>query len=120
MLGGGAEIGNPRLRLKRPDDPLNLRQNAVVDPEADLHDIEGFLTRQVAAKNAYEFYGLLRRESETPKLAKKKTKKTTRKKSAKTTTTTAKTAKKTTKKKATKKAARGRKAAKKKVVKAKK
>ena len=49
-----------------------LKENEVVDPDADVHDIEGFLTRQVAAKNAYEFYGLLRRESESPKLAKKK------------------------------------------------
>jgi endonuclease III len=52
-----------------------LRRNGIVDPEADVQDIEGFLTRQVAAKNAYEFYGLLRRESESPKLV-KKTKKT--------------------------------------------
>ena len=56
-----------------------LRQNEVVDPDADVHDIEGFLTRQVAAKNAYEFYGLLRRESESPKLAKKKTTRTGKK-----------------------------------------
>lgn len=59
-----------------------LRQNDVVDPDADVHDIEGFLTRQVAAKNAYEFYDLLRRESEAPKLAQKKTiqtRKTTKK-----------------------------------------
>ena len=40
-----------------------LKDNEVVDPEADAADIEGFLTRQVAAKNAYEFYSLLRRES---------------------------------------------------------
>jgi len=53
-----------------------LKQNEVVDPDADVHDIEGFLTRQVAAKNAYEFYGLLRRESESPKLARKKTTRT--------------------------------------------
>jgi endonuclease III len=53
-----------------------LKDNEVVDPEADAADIEGFLTRQVAAKNAYEFYSLLRRESEAPKVAKKKTKKT--------------------------------------------
>lgn len=79
-----------------------LRQNEIVDPEADAHDIEGFLTRQVAAKNAYEFYSLLRRESESPKIAKKKTRRTRK---------TAKTAKakkttkraKTTKKKTTKK-----------------
>jgi endonuclease III len=48
-----------------------LKRNGVVDPEADMQDIEGFLTRQVAAKNAYEFYSTLRRESEAPKLAKK-------------------------------------------------
>ena len=62
-----------------------LRQNEIVPPEADEHEIEGFLTRQVAAKNAYEFYRLLRRESESPKIAKKKTtrKKTTKRKVAK-------------------------------------
>jgi endonuclease III len=48
-----------------------LKQHEVVDPEADEPDIEGFLTRQIAAKNAYEFYELLRRESESPKVAKK-------------------------------------------------
>ena len=53
-----------------------LRENEIVDPEADVQAIEGFLTRQVAAKNAYEFYSLLRRESESPKVAKKKTKRT--------------------------------------------
>jgi len=67
-----------------------LRQNEVVDPGADAHDIEGFLTRQVAAKNAYEFYSLLRQESESAKPAKKKT---TRAKK-KTTTRTKKTTKK--------------------------
>lgn len=49
----------------------HLKRNDIVDPEADLQEIEGFLTRQVAAKNAYEFYRLLRRESEAPKRAKK-------------------------------------------------
>ena len=53
-----------------------LKQSDVVDPEADVHDIEGFLTRQVAAKNAYEFYRLLRHESESAKPAKKKTTRT--------------------------------------------
>lgn len=53
-----------------------LRDNEIVDPEADTQDIEGFLTRQVAAKDAYEFYSLLRRESEAPKVGKKKTKRT--------------------------------------------
>ncbi|MGA2092052.1 MAG: hypothetical protein ABSH16_01410 [Sedimentisphaerales bacterium] len=31
---------------------------------------EGFLSRQIAMKNAYEFYSLLRRESESPKVSK--------------------------------------------------
>ncbi|MHC4518495.1 MAG: hypothetical protein ACYTAS_07900 [Planctomycetota bacterium] len=55
-----------------------LKKNDIVDPEADTQDIEGFLTRQVAAKNAYEFYSLLRRESESPKIARKKTKRTSK------------------------------------------
>jgi len=49
-----------------------LRRNEIIDPEADEEDIEGFLTRQVAAKDAYEFYCLLRRESESPKVARRK------------------------------------------------
>ena len=49
-----------------------LKQNEVIDTDADEQDIEGFLTRQVAAKDAYEFYALLRRESESPKLNHKK------------------------------------------------
>jgi endonuclease III len=56
-----------------------LRAHEIVDPQANEGDIEGFLLRQVAAKNAYEFYSLLRRESESPKVAKRKTKKTKRK-----------------------------------------
>ncbi len=56
-----------------------LKQSEVVDPDADVHDIEGFLTRQVAAKNAYEFYSLLRHESESAKPAKKKTTRTKKK-----------------------------------------
>ncbi len=75
-----------------------LRQNEVVDPEADAHDIEGFLTRQVAAKNAYEFYSLLRQESESAKPARKVAKKKTTRAKKKTTTRTKKTTKKTTKK----------------------
>jgi endonuclease III len=49
-----------------------LKNNELVDPEADEQKIEGFLTRQIAAKDGYEFYNLLRRESETLKVAKKK------------------------------------------------
>jgi len=59
-----------------------LRQQDVVDPQADDEDIEGFLARQIAAKQGYEFYALLRRESESAKVAKKK-KKTTRRKTGK-------------------------------------
>ena len=51
-----------------------LKQNQVIDADADEQDIEGFLTRQVAAKDAYEFYALLRRESESPKLNHRKAK----------------------------------------------
>lgn len=49
-----------------------LRDNGAIAPDADEEDIEGFLTRQVAAKDAYEFYALLRRESESPKPSRKK------------------------------------------------
>ena len=90
-----------------------LRQNEIVDPEADAQDIEGFLTRQVPAKNAYEFYSLLRRESEAPKIAKKKTKRTrkTVKKApaAQKTTATKKKTKTTKKTKKTKKVAKAKK-----------
>lgn len=89
-----------------------LKENEIVDPDADASDIEGFLTRQVAAKNAYEFYSLLRRESESPKVAKKTTKKT-RKTAKKATPAKKKTAKKKTKttkrKKKTKKVAKAKK-----------
>lgn len=57
-----------------------LRNNELVDPEADEQQIEGFLTRQISAGNAYEFYALLRHESELLEAASKKKakKKTTR------------------------------------------
>jgi endonuclease III len=48
-----------------------LKRNGIIDANADEEDIEGFLTRQVPAKNAYEFYALLRRESESSKGIKK-------------------------------------------------
>ena len=53
-----------------------LRSNELVDPQANEQDIEGFLARQISAKDAYEFYALLRAESESPKLKKKTTRKT--------------------------------------------
>jgi len=92
-----------------------LKANELVCPEADDHDIEGFLTKQISAKDGYAFYSLLRSESESPqinkrkaakkkaakkKVAKKTGKKTTKKASKK---TTKKTSKKKTNKKAVKK-----------------
>jgi endonuclease-3 len=48
-----------------------LKRNGIIDANADEEDLEGFLTRCVAAKDAYEFYVLLRRASESPKGIKK-------------------------------------------------
>ena len=44
-----------------------LRSNQLVHPDADEQQIEGFLARQIPAANAYEFYALLRRQSESRK-----------------------------------------------------
>ncbi len=41
-----------------------LRNNQLVHPNATQQEIKGFLTRQISAENAYQFYVLLRRESE--------------------------------------------------------
>jgi len=49
-----------------------LKRHEIVDANADEEDMEGFLTRCVAAKDAYEFYALLRRESEAPKVVRRK------------------------------------------------
>jgi hypothetical protein len=64
-----------------------LWDNGLVHSEAQLDEIEGFLTRQISAANAYEFYALLRRQSESksPVALVKKT--TTRAKAAKMRTT---------------------------------
>ena len=43
-----------------------LKNNELVHKETDEQQIEGFLTKQISAKNGYEFYALLRRESESP------------------------------------------------------
>jgi endonuclease III len=56
-----------------------LRDNELVHPDADEQEIEGFLTRQIPARNGYEFYWLLRAQSE----SRKGRKKTTRKKKTK-------------------------------------
>ena len=61
-----------------------LRSNELVHPEADEQEIEGFLARQISAENAYEFYALLRRQSEARKAkAKKKTTRETKAKAKK-------------------------------------
>jgi hypothetical protein len=72
-----------------------LKNNELVDSEADEEQIEGFLAKQISARNGYEFYALLRRESEAKK-GKKKKPKTTGKTATK---TKKKTKKKTTRKK---------------------
>ncbi len=71
-----------------------LRNNELVDPNAREQQIGGFLAKQIPAKNGYEFYALLRHESETSKSVKKKKSK----KKAKTAAKTKKTAKKKKKK----------------------
>jgi hypothetical protein len=71
-----------------------LKNNELVDPDADEEQIGGFLAKQIPAKNGYEFYELLRRESEAKKSVKKKPKTTSKKK-----TKTKKKTKKVTRKK---------------------
>lgn len=41
-----------------------LKSSELVHEAADEQEIEGFLARQISAENAYEFYSLLRRQSE--------------------------------------------------------
>lgn len=84
-----------------------LKNEELVHPKAERHDIEGFLSRQVSAKDDYEFYWILREASESASSSPQKKKKTIKKKAAKKTTkkktakkAAKKTAKKTTKKKA--------------------
>jgi hypothetical protein len=48
-----------------------LKANQFVHGESNYEETEGFLARQISIKNAYEFYSLLRRESESPKKRKK-------------------------------------------------
>lgn len=50
-----------------------LRENELVHPDADEQEIEGFLAKQIPAENAFEFYTLLRRHSESQRTRKKKT-----------------------------------------------
>ncbi|MCJ7778470.1 MAG: hypothetical protein MUP16_09170 [Sedimentisphaerales bacterium] len=58
-----------------------LRSNELVHAGADEREIEGFLARQISAENTYEFYSLLRCQSETGEAGRKK--KTARKTKAK-------------------------------------
>jgi endonuclease III len=52
-----------------------LKAGELVHPDATDDEIEGFLERQIAAANAYEFYSLLRQESEKAKRARAAAKK---------------------------------------------
>ncbi len=63
-----------------------LRSNELVHPDADEQEIEGFLTRQIAAKDAYEFYYLLRTQGELKRTRKQKITKTKKKTKKKVTT----------------------------------
>jgi endonuclease III len=74
-----------------------LKSSELVNPDSDRQQIEGFLAKQISAKNGYEFYTLIRQESESAKVKKKTKARTTRKKSktrTKTKTTTKKRRKK--------------------------
>ncbi len=57
-----------------------LTSKELVYPNADEQRIGGFLAKQISAKKGYEFYALLRRESEAHRSKKKKETKTTSKK----------------------------------------
>ncbi len=74
-----------------------LKSKELVYPDADEQQIGGFLAKQISAKKGYEFYILLRHESEIHRSKKKK-----RTKTASTKKKTKKSKKKTTKKKVTK------------------
>jgi endonuclease III len=74
-----------------------LKVSEFVNPDAGRQQIEGFLAKQISAKNGYEFYALIRQESESTK-AKKKTKARTTRKKSKTKTKTKTTTKRRRKK----------------------
>jgi hypothetical protein len=58
-----------------------LKSNELVQSDAAIEEIEGFLERQISALQAYEFYAVFRRESETA--AKNNDKKSDKKESKK-------------------------------------
>jgi endonuclease III len=83
-----------------------LKAYELVHPDADQNQIEGFLARQIPSSNLYEFYVLLRDQSESKSAKKrKKTKKKTTAKSKKKVAVKA-TKKKTKKTKKTRKKTR--------------
>lgn len=49
-----------------------LKKNELVNPEAEIDEIEGFLERQITASQAYDFYAIMRQESESAKNSDKK------------------------------------------------
>jgi len=49
-----------------------VRSNELVHAGADEQQIEGFLAKQIPAESAYEFYALLRRQSEARRAGRKK------------------------------------------------
>jgi endonuclease III len=53
-----------------------LKSKELVHPDADEQEIGGFLAKQISAKKGYEFYALLRRESEAHRSAEKRKTKT--------------------------------------------
>lgn len=89
-----------------------LKHEELVHPDATPEAVEGFLTKQISAKDNYEFFSLLRTESEATSRS-RKVKSKTKKKTAKKKTTKKKTA---TRKKVTKKKTAKKKTAKKKTV----
>jgi len=80
-----------------------LKNKGLVYPDATEQEIGGFLAKQISAKKGYEFYALLRRESEAHSSQKKKKNKTASAKKKTTKRTKKKTTKKVTKTKKRKK-----------------
>jgi len=56
-----------------------LKSNELVHPASDQQEIQGFLARQISARDAYQFYAFLRADSESGSAGVSKRKKTVRK-----------------------------------------
>lgn len=76
-----------------------LKNKGLVYPDATEQEIGGFLAKQISAKKGYEFYTLLRRESEASSSKKKKKNKTASAKKKTTKKAKEKTTKKVTRRK---------------------